>query len=145
MRGPLKAPIKAICLRIFCSLSGIFNICLCFLPKCWSSLVSKSCFFNFSTQNHAESFGNYLKKSALDPKRAKLNQKSEFGHVRTCQGQSRRTSPCQQSVFCSLFLFFKNYIFPILLANLSFFLKSCLLFNKFMIFWQNHVFYNSNA
>ena len=36
-----------------------------------------------STQNHAESSGNYLKNSVLDPKRAKLNQNSDSGHVRT--------------------------------------------------------------
>ena len=36
-----------------------------------------------STQNHAESFRNYLKKSVLDPKRAKLNYNSDFSHVRT--------------------------------------------------------------
>ena len=48
-------------------------------------------------QNHAESYGNYVKKSVLDPNRAKFDENSEFGYVRTCQGQSRRTSPCQQS------------------------------------------------
>ena len=39
-----------------------------------SSLVSKPCFLSFSTQNHAESSGNYIKKYVLDPKRAKLDQ-----------------------------------------------------------------------
>ena len=34
--------------------------------------------FGFSTQNHAESFENYLKKQVLDPRHAKLNQKSGF-------------------------------------------------------------------
>ena len=43
-------------------------------------------------QNHLE----ITSKSGLDPKCAKFDQKSEFGHVRTCQGQSKRTSPCQQ-------------------------------------------------
>ena len=38
---------------------------------------------SFSTQNHAESFRNFLKKSVLDSKRAKWEQKSDFGHVRT--------------------------------------------------------------
>ena len=46
-------------------------------------LVSKPCFLNSSTQNHVEPAWNYLKKSALDPKYAKLYQKSDFGHVRT--------------------------------------------------------------
>ena len=50
-------------------------------------------FFSSSTQNHAESFRNYLKKLICDPKRATFDPKSEFGHVRTCQGQSRRKSP----------------------------------------------------
>ena len=38
---------------------------------------------SFSTQSHAESFRNFIKKSVLDPKHAKLNQNSDFGHVRT--------------------------------------------------------------
>ena len=33
---------------------------------------------SFSTQNHAEPLRNYLKKSVLDPKRAKCNQNSDF-------------------------------------------------------------------
>ena len=36
-----------------------------------------------SAQNHAESSGNYLKNLVWDPKRAKLNQNSSLGHVRT--------------------------------------------------------------
>ena len=46
-------------------------------------LVSKPCFLSFSTRNHAESSRNSVKKSALNPKHAKLDQKSWFGHVRT--------------------------------------------------------------
>ena len=49
----------------------------------WFLLDSKPCFLSFSTQNHAESSRNYLKNSVSDRKRAKLNQKSYFGHVRT--------------------------------------------------------------
>ena len=41
------------------------------------------CFWDSSAQNHAEPSWNYLKKSVLDPKRAKLNQNSDFAHVRT--------------------------------------------------------------
>ena len=41
------------------------------------------CFLTSSTQNHAESFRNFLKKSVWDPRRAKLYQNSDFGHVRT--------------------------------------------------------------
>ena len=42
-------------------------------------LFSETCLLSFSTQNYAESSGNYFKKSILDPKHAKLNQKSIFG------------------------------------------------------------------
>ena len=48
-----------------------------------SFLVSKPCFLSFSTQNHAESYENYLKNLVLDPIHAKLNKNSDFGHVRT--------------------------------------------------------------
>ena len=78
----------------------------CLIFRFLSFLVSNPCFLDSSTQNHAESSRNYLKKLGLDPKRAKWNPNSEFGHVRTCQGLSRKTSPCQQSIF----LFFRNYI-----------------------------------
>ena len=50
--------------------------------------------FELLRQNDAESSRNFIKNSVLDPKRAKFNQKSLFGHVQPCQDQSRRTSPC---------------------------------------------------
>ena len=37
----------------------------------------------FSAQNHAESYGSYVKKSFLDSKCAKFDEKSEFDHVQT--------------------------------------------------------------
>ena len=37
--------------------------------------------FELLQQNDAESFINFVKIIFLDPKRAKLNQKSEYGHV----------------------------------------------------------------
>ena len=43
----------------------------------------KLCVFGFSTQNHSEAFRNYVPNSGLDPQRAKLDEKSEFGHVQT--------------------------------------------------------------
>ena len=43
--------------------------------------MEKQCFLDSSTQNHVESFGNFPINSVLDPKRVKLNQKSEHGHV----------------------------------------------------------------
>ena len=47
-------------------------------------LISKPCFFlSSSTQNHAESFGNFVKIIFLDPEHEKNYQKSWFGHVRT--------------------------------------------------------------
>ena len=47
-----------------------------------ASDVYKRQFLSSSTQNHAESSRNYLNNLALDPKRAKLDQNSDFGHVR---------------------------------------------------------------
>ena len=45
--------------------------------------MKKHCFLSSSTQNHAESFRHYLKKSVLDSKRANLDRNSDFGHFRT--------------------------------------------------------------
>ena len=38
-----------------------------------------------SSKNDAESLSYFVKMQFLDLKRAKLDQKSEIGHVRTCQ------------------------------------------------------------
>ena len=38
-------------------------------------------FFGSSTQNHVESYGNYTKKSFLNPKYAKFNEMSSFNDV----------------------------------------------------------------
>ena len=46
-------------------------------------MTSKPRFLSVSTQNHAESLWNYLKKSLWGPQCEKLNHKSDFGHVRT--------------------------------------------------------------
>ena len=59
-----------ICLDFWFNFS-VFNHILRFL-------VSKPCFLDSSTQNHAEPLWNYLKKSVLDPKRAKCDQQSGF-------------------------------------------------------------------
>ena len=45
--------------------------------------AKKQCFLSSSMQNHAERSRNYFKKSVWDPKRAKWDQNSDFGHVRT--------------------------------------------------------------
>ena len=76
--------------------SLIFLYVFCFL-------VSKQCFLSFSTQNHAESSRNFVKNSFLNPKPTKFDQNSDFGLCRACQGQSRRTSPCQQNRFLLCF------------------------------------------
>jgi len=39
----------------------------------------KTMFLSSSTQSHAESSRNFVKDSVLDPKRAKMSQKSPFG------------------------------------------------------------------
>ena len=40
-------------------------------------------FFSFSNKNHAESLWHFVINLFLDPKRPKLDQNSDFGHVRT--------------------------------------------------------------
>ena len=54
--------------------------------------AEKHVFFSFSTQNHTESSITFVKKSVFNPQRAKFDQNSDFGHVRTCQDLSKRTS-----------------------------------------------------
>ena len=48
---------------------------------------------SFSSKNDAESFRNFISNSVLDPKQAKLDQNSDFGHVRTysCLHKLRNT------------------------------------------------------
>ena len=57
------------------------RVCFCFILR---FLVSEQCFLSFSTQSHAQSFRNFFKNSVLDPTSVKSDQKSKFGHVRTC-------------------------------------------------------------
>ena len=47
-----------------------------------SFFVDKTCFLGFSSQSHAESSRNFVKKPVLNPKHAKFNPNSSFGHVR---------------------------------------------------------------
>ena len=55
--------------------------------------------FSFPNKSHAESSRNFVKKQFFDPKRAKFDQNSSFGHVRAVGGRSaavagaRRRSP----------------------------------------------------
>ena len=66
---------------------------------------------SFSGKNDAESLCHFVKIQFLDLKRAKLDQKSEIGHVRTCQ---------------DLFYY----------VNLSSFTESSVLLSKFIIFYK---------
>ena len=81
-------------------------------------------------QNHLEISS---KNSILKLKHAKFKQKSEIGHVRTCQDLSRRTSTyCKSAeisfqklhlaIFINSFIILENHVF--LLTSLSFFVKS---------------------
>ena len=54
-----------------------------FLLKYLRVFIKITCFFSFSNKNHAESSINFIKIPFLDPKRAKLDHNSDFGHVRT--------------------------------------------------------------
>ena len=97
---------------------------------------------SFSGKNDAESLWNFVKNFILNPNHAKLDQKSWFGHVRTCQvviwtcpDLSRRTStyfkPSEILLFFQIllqtigntFIFSDFTPFHFLLANLSFFYK----------------------
>ena len=116
----------------------MFNFLLIFLGllvKILEIWFGRNLFFSFSRQSHAESSRSFVKNSAFDPKRAKLNQKSEIGHVRTCQDLSRRTSTyCKPA---EILLFFqKLHLFHFLLINLYLFMKSCVLLSKFMFFYK---------
>ena len=65
-------------LVIFCCIFG--KIC-----QILRFLIKITWFFSFSSKNDAESLCHFVKIPFLDLKRAKLDQKSWFGHVRTCQ------------------------------------------------------------
>ena len=57
-----------------------------YFQDCWSNIRffrKNNVFFSFSGKGHAESSINFVKITFLDPKRAKLDQNSDFGHVRT--------------------------------------------------------------
>ena len=95
-------------------------------------------------QNHLEI--SLKEKSVLDPKHAKLDQKSDFGHVRTPQTSPGGQVLVSKASFCLYFL--RNYTFPffinkfimffwnsfVLLSEFIIFMKSSVLSNKFIIF-----------
>ena len=86
--------------------------------------MEKQCFWDSSIQNHAESSGNYLKKSVLDPKHAKLDQQPEHGHVHHApEAQIFMDIPYILFSLCSLDIpyLFPKYIpcmFPCVFLNL---------------------------
>ena len=103
-------------------------------------------FLSFSNKKHAESFRNFVKNLVLDPKRPKLDQKSEIGHVRTCQDLPRRTSTyckpaeillsfTKSSVLLSKFIIFGNII-CFIKEIYDFFIKSPALWSKCSIFYK---------
>ena len=81
----------------------------------------------------------------MNPKHAKLDQKSWFGHVRTCQVVictcPDLPRPVQEDKYLlqtsgNTFIFSDFTPFHFLLANLSFFIKSCVFISKFIIFYK---------
>ena len=100
LEGPVE-PKKVSSLRKVVKLGGTLTSFLGFLciflgpgPNVVYKLnfsIVLGCFLGASTQNHAESFGNRSKKSFLDPKCAKFDEKSELGHF-----QESRTCPRRQ-------------------------------------------------
>ena len=69
--------------------------------------------------NHAESLRIYANKSFLDPKRAKFDEKLHFGHVQTCQGQSRpaKASPGGQVLVSKAVLFLRGELTHVLFCK----------------------------
>ena len=106
---------------------NLFEVLLGFLIK-----------YSFSTQNHAERFRNCFKKLVLNPKRAKLDQKSDFGNVRTSQ-----TSPGGQVLVSkarfSFFFSLASYTFPFPISKFLIFIRSHVLLTKFISFIKSCV------
>ena len=59
----------------------ILWICFIFFVNFFGLWSQNSVFLSFCRQSHAESSRNFFKKSVLDPKRGRLDQNSDFGHV----------------------------------------------------------------
>ena len=81
-QGSLGIPRNLGFFCIFWDFWGIFWI----FGQILRFLVKIMWFLSFSSKNDAESLWNFVKIPFLDPKRAKLDQKFWFGHVRTCPG-----------------------------------------------------------
>ena len=59
--------------------------------------MENQCFWDSSPQNHAESSGNYVNNSCLNPKRAKFDEMSEVGHVHEHQKLQVSAKPSRKS------------------------------------------------
>ena len=115
-------------------------------------LIKITWFLSFSGKNDAESLWNFVKNLFLNPKHAKIHQKSWFGHVWTCKvviwtcpdlkspdlvmsGPEKswfghvRTCPGGPALTSKQrkYFFLRFYTFPFFIS-------------KFIIFNQNHVF-----
>ena len=88
-------------------------------------LIKMIWFLCFSGKNDAESSINFVKILFLDPKRANLDQNSDFGHVRTCQ-----------DLFYQVNLLFFYKIISFTKWIYHFFIKSLVLLNKFFILYK---------
>ena len=113
---------------------GIFRIC----GQILRFLIKITWLLSFSSKSDAESLCRFVKNLFLNPKRAKLDQNSDFCHVRTYFCQSRRTSPCQQSRF--LLLFFQKLHLSIFISKFIMFLKLiCFTKQFYHAFWKSYV------
>ena len=92
------------------------------------SLNSLTCFLSFSRQNDAESLWNFVKNLILNPKRVKLDQKSEIGHARTCPGGQVLTSKQRK-----YFYFLRFYTFPFFMTS-TYFKTAEIFFLRFYTF-----------
>ena len=116
--------------------SHYFDQKLLYLIKILKLFVKITCFLSFSKQNHAESSRNFVKNLVLDPKRAKFDQKSWFGHVRTCPGGQVLTANQRK-----YFYFFRFYTFPFFISKFIIFYKIIGFTKQIDHFLYNHRFY----
>ena len=87
-QGSLGNPRKTYIYLFFYICWGIFWI----FGQILRFLIRITWFLSFSSKNDAESLCHFVKIPFLDPKRAELDQNSDFHHVRTCQDLSSWTS-----------------------------------------------------
>ena len=61
--------------------------------------MERNVFLDSSPQNHAESSVNVIKKSVVEPNRAKWDQKSEHGHVHHVPKAPSEVEALQKNTF----------------------------------------------